>query len=685
MKIATVSHAALAAALTLACAAQARAADGGNVEGRKVEGGEADVAEADGPSIVVTGQSLEETLPQELSRYGNDVVTVDERQIRNSGAVDVTKALDQVPGLYVRGRNGPFTYVDVSLQGSRTQDVLWTMDGIRLNNRLYGSTSPNDTLPASMIERIEVLRGGESLFYGTQASAGVINVVTRSFSDDPGGQVNASVDSWGGTTLDGYARGALGDHRFVAYASHNRSEGYLPYSAYQPSLTDRHLGYDLWSAGLKYQYALAPDLALNAQYQHTEAELDNLSPTRIRESRNDRNEEVASLRLDYTGSDSVQFFLKGHFHDWKTAYIQIRNSLPDHQPQVIYPAGTFWGYRDWGGSAVMKLHLHPGLEYLLGYDFQNFSGRDDVLLIAPSSEQVHAGILQLRTTDEISSKGRLAAGLRYNRTDGARKTIWNVSGRYDFAEALYLEANGGTAFVLPDASQLYGNDPCCEVGNPNLRAEQSLSLNLSAGGILPLGAASLGWKATYFDRRITDMIDSVYDDPAFPGGTYANLDGKVRSQGAEMELDARWPGGWGISASYTYARVREKGASTQLDRNPKQYAKAALSYAPEDQPFGASLNASWIGDVWSTASGAGRQNYGNYALLDVGAYLYIDGAARRNRFGVNIENLLDREYATRGYLSAATDQGVLDGSNSRFLYFNRGVPRTLRMQYGLSF
>ena len=141
MTNATVSRAALAAALALACTAQTYTA--------QAHAEEADEA----ASILVTGRSLEETLPQELSRYGNDVATVSEKQIKDSGAVDVTKALEQVPGLYVRGRNGPFTYVDVSLQGSRTQDVLWTMDGIRLNNRLYGGTSPNDTLPASMIER----------------------------------------------------------------------------------------------------------------------------------------------------------------------------------------------------------------------------------------------------------------------------------------------------------------------------------------------------------------------------------------------------------------------------------------------------------------------------------------------------------------------------------------------------
>ncbi|AYO78577.1 TonB-dependent receptor plug domain-containing protein [Sphingobium yanoikuyae] len=638
--------------------------------------------EGEGDSIVVTGTSLEETLPQQLSRYGHAIEIVTDTQIRDAAALDTARALEAVPGLFIRSQSGPFSYVDIALQGSRTKDVLWTMDGIRLNNRLYGGTSPNDTMAASMIERIEVLKGGESLFYGTQAAAGVINVVTRDFSDDLGGQVNASLDSFAGTSLDGYVRGAIGQHRFVVWANRSQSDGYRPYDVMQPSATDRARGYDLWSAGIKYQYDIAPDLRLNALYQHTKADLDNISATRTKESRNDRNEEVASLRLDYTGEDGVQFFLKGYFHDWKTAYVQIRNPVPAGPPQVIYPAGTFWGYQDYGGSAVVQLNMLRGIDTLIGYDFQSFNGRDDVLLIAPTDEQVHAGIFQLRTNDELSSKGRIAAGLRYNKAKGSEKTIWNVSGRYDVSDALFVEANGGTSFVLPDASQLYGNDPCCEVGNPNLKPEESLNLNAALGGALAGGA--IRWKATWFNRRITDLIDTTYDDPAFPEGTYINVSDKVRARGAELELNADLTGGWGLSASYTWSRVRNQGSSVQRDRNPEQYGRAAIVYAPEAGRFGANLSANWVGDVWSTASGFGRMNYGNYAVVDAGAHLWLD-QARRNRFGVNVENLFDRDYASTGYRSAVSDAGVLDGSNSRFLYFYRGVPRTLRVSYGLSF
>jgi len=628
-------------------------------------------------TLVVTGASLEETLPRQRARYGSDLAVLTETQVRESGAVDVASALRTVPGLYVQPGSGPFSYVDVSLQGSRTQDVLWTVDGIRINNRLYGSTSPNDTLPASMIERVEVLKGGESLFYGTQAAAGVINIVTRDFADRFGGQVDASVDSFGGTNLGGYVRGGSGRHQFVAWGSHNRSEGYQPYSRMEPSATDRARGYDLWSVGGKYRYDLGPDWRFSAQLIHTEAKLDNLSPTRTRESRNDRNEEIASVRLDYVGNDTVQLFLKGYFHDWKTAYVQIRNPVGGGAPVVVYPAGTFWGFKDYGGSALVQLRPHRGLDYLIGYDFQQFSGRDDVLRIAATKERVHAGTFQIRTNDDLSRRARLSAGLRYNDGSGSRKTVWNVTGRVELRDDLFVQANGGTSFLLPSASQLYQIDPCCELGNPNLKPEESLSANASIGGTLAGGL--LHWQGTVFARRIDHLIDIDTANPAYPDGIYRNSESRVNVRGAEAVLGAVIADAWHLDASYTYARARNAGSSLQRDRTPEQLARGTVAWRPRTLPIGANASVNWVGDAYATASGFGRRNYGNYAIVDAGVQIFPD-AARRHRFGINVENLFDRDYATLGFQSAVPDSGV-----GRFLYFTRGVPRTLRVSYGMGF
>ncbi len=123
--------------------------------------------------VTVTAKRLEETLPQQLAIYGTRVDTVTAEDIKNGGYVDIAATLEALtPGLSVTSKNGPFDYVHVSLLGSRTDDVLWLVDGVRINNRLYSGTTPLDTIPSAMVERIEVMEDGQALFYGTQAVGG---------------------------------------------------------------------------------------------------------------------------------------------------------------------------------------------------------------------------------------------------------------------------------------------------------------------------------------------------------------------------------------------------------------------------------------------------------------------------------------------------------------------------------
>ena len=112
--------------------------------------------------IIVLGARLEETIPLDLEQFGNrvEIITADELEL--GGFNDLAQSLQmRVPGLYLAPKNGAFDYVGCSLQGSRCQDILWLIDGVRINNRLYNSTSPLDTVPAHMVERIEVLYGGQ--------------------------------------------------------------------------------------------------------------------------------------------------------------------------------------------------------------------------------------------------------------------------------------------------------------------------------------------------------------------------------------------------------------------------------------------------------------------------------------------------------------------------------------------
>src|SRR5688572_6041 len=90
--------------------------------------------------LFVIGQRLEETTPQQLAEFGTRVETLSADDLELGGFDDLSQALQmQVPGLYVAPKNGPFDYISCSLQGSRCEDVLWLVDGVRTANRLYNT------------------------------------------------------------------------------------------------------------------------------------------------------------------------------------------------------------------------------------------------------------------------------------------------------------------------------------------------------------------------------------------------------------------------------------------------------------------------------------------------------------------------------------------------------------------
>lgn len=631
--------------------------------------------------ILISGRSIESTLPLELANFGVDLEIVTDQLVRDHGFVDVAQSLEMlVPGLHLTSQAGAFSYVNVQMQGSRSSDILWTLDGVRINNRLYNSTSPADTLPSSMIERVEVLKGSHGLMYGTQAIAGVVNVVTRGFSNTTDGNVTVGTGSHGLQRINAYLRGALGQqnqHKLVLWASKDKTDGYEIYDRYQPTATDKKRGYDVNSVGLKYGFAFTPDLSLSMTGIVTEAELGYPNVSRI--SINDRTENIFSAKLDYIPSDTAKFELKGYYHTWDTDYYTPPNP------------SDYWGYEDMGMSAAAVLSPHRYVDYHIGYDFQTYTGQDDYLLISGEREDVHAVYTQLRSSDELSERFRMAAGVRYNETGGNDATVWNVSGVYDLTDNLYVQAMAATSFMLPSAENLYRihcpSGENCTHGNPNLAPEESIAFNAGVGGNFNLLQRQFSWQVSGWDRTVDNLITRAAI-PAeligqFPDGftnTFINIPNEVDVTGTELLLRGPVSGSLSFDVSYTYSKEVDTGTGQQIQDRPRRQYKAALSYAPQNQRFGANLAVKYVGDKSTDVTGFGRQRYGDYYVLDAGAHLYLD-ANEQHRVTLRLENLLDEAYAT------STSAAALTGSDpqERFQWRRLGVPRTVHLNYSYSF
>jgi outer membrane cobalamin receptor len=634
--------------------------------------------------VVVTAKSLEDELPQQLAHYGSRLDTISAAQIQNGGYLDVAGALEALaPGLYISPRSGPFDYVQISLQGSRTPDVLWLVDGIRINNRLYAGTTPLDTLPASMIERIEVLNGGQALFYGTQAVAGAVNIVTRAFSDHPGGAISIGDDTNHAAQINGYYRDTVGNNHFVVYASHDQSPGIQPFldADYQPSGTDRRRDYKVTTLGAKYAYDFTDKLTLTAAYDHTNANLDFAQPFLTAIAYNQRNEDLVSAKLDYAPSDEFKLYIKDYYHWWHAHYTEFDNVVGSPGALDTIDDHDFWGFQDYGVNLLTQIAVNRGFEYLAGYDFQNYSGRDAVLVIQQQTEHVNAFFGQFRTTPDLIPSAHLAVGLRYNIPSvGQSALVWNASGQYDFSHSLFLRTNVGTAFRLPTAEELFANDPDDERGNPSLKPESSTNLNLSIGGALLRGDVSLHWELTGFYRDIKNLIDLLTFDANTNQDVFGNVPGSVTTRGAEFTLDAAITASLSVNGAATYTKARQSGASVQFDQIPVTQLKAGLDYHPNGAPYGASINLVHLGDVDAEPLGAGngRYGYGNYTVVDFSARLFLD-SLRHQRIDLHLNNAFNRNY------SSQLGHGVDDNSGDPYIVHFLALPRTFGANYTYSF
>jgi len=629
--------------------------------------------------VVVTGRRLEETIPQELERFGNRLETVDRAAIDLGGFNDLSQTLQmQVPAFYVAPKNGPFDYMNCSLQGSRCEDVLFLVDGVRIANRLYNTTTPLDTIPAHTIDRIEVLYGGQGIFYGTQSIAGVVNIVTSSFTGEPGGSVDIGFDEHDGTHVSADYRTGFAGHNFVLFGSRDESDGFPPYADedFEPSATARKRGYEVSTFGLKYGYDFSPGSRLSVLVQRTDNAVDNALPYGIAKRENRRVEDLVTLKWDYALGDDVDLYVKAYYHDWDTRWDDVRNDIgPDGTltgTQTVLFDNAFWGFEDYGVTALASIRANDAIEYSVGYDYQRFWGHDDVWLIDDKTETAHAVYGQVRTSDTVLPDSDLAFGVRYNTTSGnADGTVWNFSGRHSLTDRLYLRGQIGTSFRLPDAEELYLRD-CCERGNPNLESEESRNVEIGLGGNSASGA--LGWQIVYFAREVENLIGIDFDDPEFPDGIYTNFDQTAKFDGFELVLNGRLTDTLSASFSYTATDARLAGSSEQIEDIPKAIAKLALTYRPAAAPVELGVSVLRVGDVFDDVSRIGRIEHGGYRVVDLSAAYYLD-AARRHRIGARIENALDEDYAT------SLGRGVRDLDGSSYAFRNLGAPRTVNISY----
>ncbi|WP_044273157.1 TonB-dependent receptor plug domain-containing protein [Pseudomonas fluorescens] len=587
---------------------------------------------------IVSAPSVESGTVAAMAQYGSNVNVVSREQIERAGpSADVSRVMQMfIPGLYVAPKNGPFDYGTYSLLGGRNDDTLILLDGVRLNNRLYGGLYL-DTLPANAIERIEVLKGGQSLLFGTQAVSGVINIVTRSPQTwAAAGEVNMGLDTFGGTTGDARVEkifsNGWGDLGVLAYVSRNASEGYQPFrNRDMKNVTDKKRSYEVTTFGTKAVQSFGDDSRLELFYQYADANLDFARPVASHKTTNDRVQQIATATFEQSLNERLSYFVKGHINDWDTRYTRV-NNLDGGGTQVINH-DDYWGFTDWGVQAEGKAELPGGHVVIVGSDNQWFKGQDDVLVIDDNKAQAHALYSQLRPQIGALPDWHPSIGVRHEAMSGGDSaTVGMLTSLYNLNDHWALRGQYGTAYKLPNAEQLFVNE-ADEQGNRHLKPEKSRNAELGLDYTGQLAERDFSASVTLFRRKITDLI--TLDDVQWVNGQ-----GQIQMRGFEADARLALNDQWSVQADMT-RNLTESRAGVTLNDIPSFFARSRIGFESQNRLWGAGAALRYIRNVIS----AKQVEYGHYSVVDADAYRYLD-SAHRHRLSLLVENLFDRDYVT---------------------------------------
>ncbi len=588
-----------------------------------------------------------------LSGVGVAASALSRERIQEREPSSLLTLLQDLPGLSVARAGGLGLQASVFVRGGDSRYARVLLDGVPLNQP-GGAFDFGSALPLEL-EGIEVVRGAGSSLYGTDALAGVIQLLSRRAGPKEAASLHAESEA-GGFARRRFQAGTAGrSGRFDWNAGLLRldTDNQEPNNAFREKAGAASLGARLGERSTLRLLLRAEDSKagtpgptafgrpdLDASLERTDLALGG----RLRHEGERTSHE---LRLSYASSRQLS-----------------RNPLDSgaYTPQLGERGGSFTisdlpnpaGFQNDSArlSAGSQVERQLGSRHLLtaGLDLERESGeigsRAEPLL---SPERTNFGLyLQDRAVLGNRWFATLGARLEHNASFGTRLTpraalAVRLRGGID---ATTLRASAGAGIKEPTFTESYGVSQYTR-GNPDLAPEQSRTFDL--GLEQRLVGSRIKAEATLFQHEYRDQIAYQILDYTSFAGSFANL-GKARARGVELGLEAQPMKQLGLSAQYTFLDSAVLVSTSDFDSVYE--AGTPLLRRPRHQ---GSLSARWSGGRVSGGAtlvlvgkradsdflGLDLKENGGYARLDVRLRVRL---VRGLEAFLVAENLLDREY-----------------------------------------
>jgi len=558
--------------------------------------------------IVVTATRT----PTPVGEIGQSISVVTRDEIVRWQATRATDVLARLPGVAVAASGGFGQPTSVFVRGADNSQSLVLIDGVRINDPAdVGGGFDWGSLAIGQFDRVEVVRGSQSVLWGSRAIGGVINLITPQPTPDWHGTAQAEYGWRERKQLGASVSGMAGPVGLTAGVNWLKGDGFSAFSEARGA-TERD-GFESLSGNLKATVDLGGGLSADAGSFYSRATYGYDGFQRDALNTGVKRDVTGFANLRWTGLDDRLSARFGY---------GLTDSHRESNDAVFGPYVTDGrNERIEGQVAFTPL---AALSLLVGGESERSRFHDN--FGSAASTRIDSGFVQatLRPLAGLT----LTAGARHDhhRDFGNRDTFsangaWSPVGE----GGPILRASYGEGFKAPSLYQLYTN-----TGFTALRPETAHGWDASVEQPFAQGhgSLSLGW----FDRRTTNLID--YDFTTF---TYYNV-GKVRAKGVELAMQVKDWQGFDVNLAYTWSDARNVLTGLQLARRPDHTLAASIDYR---WPFGlvTGVDLNHASDRYDDT--ANTQLVPAYAVVGLRASWPL--TARVELFG-RVENALDKVY-----------------------------------------
>ncbi|MGF1750616.1 TonB-dependent receptor domain-containing protein [Vibrio cionasavignyae] len=567
-------------------------------------------------TMVVTANRFEQNEASVIA----PISVVTRQEIEVIQAKSMSDVLRRLPGVEITQNGGRGQATSIYLRGTNSNHVLMLIDGIRYSSDTT-SMSINQ-FPVGLVEQVEVIRGPSAAIYGSDAIGGVINIITRTESNDERKQINVGAASHNGKDANFVAKSKINDKGHIQIAGgYEKTDGY----DFKAVPDGTNYGYENRNLHLGYKHEFNRNWSGLIDYRWFDSIGEYNSNGTVKKGSVD-NQSVSG-RLDFDRDAYKTFLTLNYTLIEKRDYAQsVGSANADTHSQT-------------GALNAQWSNLYQLNEVLAlggGIDYRQETLSDDAMSwgsahkLAGETRDTIGGYISGRADYE---KVSIEANARYDKHDKYDDySTWSLAAKYSFARNYSTYASVGTAFKAPSFNSL--------TTTPDLEPENSRNIEIGITGL----TGFLDWQLSAYNNKVDNLL-IWYTVPGNPFGKTYNVDADIKG----LEVEGRFDTGPFHHTLIAEYKDHKDVNGTQLARRAKENFKWISEAALGD--FDLSLTYIYTGKRLDlpTMNPTDSDYLPATSLWDTAvSYWIADNLAVRGR----IDNVFDEEYETaKGYRS----------------------------------